>query len=228
MTRTPTDEGRGAKWRNTIESYGRVSILFHWIIAAAFISTYVVVYYVIWFVDPDTSIKPALFGTVPDVNRVVPILNIHWILGIAIGTLAVLRLSWRLLGPAPRHVSGSRLEHIAADVAHWTLYALMIFMPVSGYTTTHDPTNFGLFAIPAFGDTALAGWIGTAFSLSTKDIQDLAWAVHSFLGQWVAWPLIVLHAAAALAHHFVRRDAVLHRMLPWVADRSVPHELSNN
>lgn len=208
------------KWRNTLEAYGRVSMLFHWLIAAAFITAYVVVYYVIWFVDPETSIKPALFGTVPDASRVVPILNIHWILGITIGVLALPRLLWRLSGPVPSRVPGSRLEHLAADAAHWALYGLLIVMPASGYMTTYDPTHFGAFVIPACRDTAFAEWIRATFTLSTKELEDLAWAVHSFLGKWVAWPLVFLHVIAALVHHFVRKDAVLRRMLPWAAGRS--------
>jgi len=40
------------------------------------------------------------------------------------------------------------------------------------------------------------------------------WAVHSFLGKWVAWVLVALHVGAALMHHFVRHDTVLRRMLP--------------
>ena len=54
------------RWKNTIDKYGTVSMLFHWVTAAAFIVAYVVVYYVIWMVDPDTSIKPPLFGVAPD------------------------------------------------------------------------------------------------------------------------------------------------------------------
>jgi cytochrome b561 len=200
--------------KNTLEAYGSVSMIFHWLTAGAFIAAYVVVYYVIWFVDPDTSIKPALFGTVPDAHRVVPILNIHWILGLTIGFLTLPRLLWRLSGPHPAPPSQSRWEAMAADAAHWALYGLLICMPVSGYMTTYDPTSFGLFEIPACRDTAFAEWIRSTFSLTTKDIEDAAWTVHSFLGQWVAWPLVVLHVAAALVHHFVRKDAVLRRMLP--------------
>ena len=208
------------RWRNTLEAYGSVSMLFHWVIAAAFVSAYVVVYYVIWFVDPETSVKPALFGTTPDPTRVVPILNIHWILGVTIGVLALPRLLWRLAGPVPRHVPGSRVEHLAADAAHWALYGLLILMPVSGYMTTYDPTNFGLFVIPPCRATAFAAWLRSTFSLSTKELEDLAWSVHSFLGQWIAWPLVVLHVAAALVHHFVRNDGVLRRMLPVACDAS--------
>ena len=202
------------KLRNTLQAYGSVSMLLHWFTAAAFITAYVVVYYVIWFVDPETSIKPPLFGTAPNADRVVPILNIHWVLGITIGFLTLPRLLWRLSGPHPAHASSSRMENLAADVTHWTLYGLLMTMPLSGYMTTYDPTDFGFFVIPACRDTALAEWIRATFTLTTLELEDLAWSVHSFLGQWVAWVLVVIHIAAALFHHFIRRDAVLRRMLP--------------
>jgi len=202
------------KWRNTLQAYGGVSMLFHWVTAAAFIASYVIVYYVIWLVDPETSIKPPLFGVMPNPDRVVPILNIHWILGLTIGFLALPRLLWRVLGTTPQHVPGSRMEHLAADAAHWALYGLLILMPISGYMTTYDPTNFGLFVIPACRDTAFAEWIRSMFGLNTKELEDVMWTVHSFLGRWVAWILVLVHVAAALTHHLIRRDAVLRRMLP--------------
>jgi len=202
------------KWRNSVDAYGGISMLFHWVTAAAFIAAYVVAYYVIWFVDPETSIKPPLFGIAPNADRIVPILNIHWVLGITIGFLIIPRLLWRLFGTVPRHVSDSRLENWSADAAHWALYALLFLMPVSGYMTTYDPTNFGLFTIPACRDTAFAEWIRTLFGLTTQELEDVMWGVHSFIGKRVAWVLVALHIAAALLHHFVRRDAVLRRMLP--------------
>lgn len=201
-------------WRNTIDGWGRASMLFHWFTAAAFITAYVVVYYVIWFVDPQTSIKPALFGTTPNPDRVVPLLNIHWVLGLSIGFLTLPRLVWRIAGGVPEHVAASRLERLSADAAHWALYAILLLMPLSGYMTTYDPTDFGLFVIPACRDTAIAAAIRGAFSLSVTELEDVAWAVHSFIGAWLAWPLVVLHIGAALLHHFVRKDAVLRRMLP--------------
>lgn len=202
------------KWRNTLEAYGGVSMLFHWVTAAAFITSYVIVYYVIWLVDPETSIKPPLFGVMPNADRVVPILNLHWVLGLTIGFLVLPRLLWRVLGTMPAHVSGSRREHLAADAAHWALYALLVLMPVTGYMTTYDPTNFGLFVIPACRDTAFAEWIRSLFALNTKELEDVMWTAHSFLGKWVAVALVVLHVGAALTHHFIRKDAVLRRMLP--------------
>jgi len=202
------------RWKNSIDAYGSVSMLFHWATAAAFIACYVVVYYVIWIVDPETSVKPPLFGLAPDGDRVVPILNIHWVLGVTIGFLVLPRLLWRLFGTSPRPLGESRTEVLAADLAHWALYLLLILMPLSGYMNTYDPTDFGVFVIPAFKDTAVFAWISSHFGVALPDVEKPMEAVHRFTGQWIGWPLIVMHAGAALFHHFMRKDTVLLRMLP--------------
>jgi cytochrome b561 len=202
------------RWKNSIDAYGGVSMLFHWVTAAAFIAAYLIAYYVIWVVDPETSVKPPLFGLAPNGERVVPILNLHWVLGVTIGFLVLPRLLWRLLGSSPRSLGQSRAETAAADMAHWALYALLIVMPLSGYMNTYDPTDFGLFVIPAFKDTALFAWISAIFSVTWPEVEKPMEAIHRFTGQWLGWPLVVLHVGAALFHHFVRKDAVLVRMLP--------------
>jgi cytochrome b561 len=189
-------------------------MLFHWVTAAAFLAAYVVVYDVIWIVDPETSVKPALLGWAPDAHRVVPLLNIHWVLGLTIGFLTLPRLLWRLFGTRPAPLTPSRAEVVSAELAHWALYALLLVMPLSGYMNTYDPTNFGLFVVPAFKQTGLHAWLVSAFGWSPKQIEDSMEALHRFAGTWVALPLIGLHVVAALTHHFVRRDAVLRRMLP--------------
>jgi len=202
------------RWKDSIDAYGKVSMLLHWVTAAAFIAAYVIAYYVIWIVDPETSIKPPPFGLAPDGDRVVPILNIHWVLGVTIGFLVLPRLLWRLFGTRPAPLSGSRVELLAADVAHWALYALLIVMPLSGYMNTYDPTDFGVFVIPAFKDTALFGWISSTFGVSWPEIEKPMEAIHRFTGKWIGWSLVAVHVGAALLHHFVRKDAVLARMLP--------------
>lgn len=206
------------RWKNTIDRYGNVSMLFHWVTAAAFIAAYVIVYYVIWIVDPDTSVKPPLFGLPPNGDRVVPILNIHWVLGVTIGFLVFPRMLWLLFGTSPRTLGHSKAEVVAADIAHWALYALLILMPLSGYMNTYDPTDFGLFVIPAFKDTNIFAWTSSMSGLTWKDVEGPMEAVHRFLGQWVGWPLVCIHAGAALFHHYVRKDSVLARMLPRRAE----------
>lgn len=201
--------------RNTVDAYGSVSMLFHWFTAAAFITAYAIAYYVIWFVDPQTSVTPPLFGIAPNADQVVPVLNIHWVLGLTIGFLALPRLAWRVLGRHPAHASVSRLENWLADAAHWALYALLLLMPLSGYLTTYHATDFGLFVVPAWKETMFAESVRNAFQLTAPEFEEATWAIHSFLGKRVAWVLVGLHIIAALFHHFVREDAVLRRMLPY-------------
>jgi cytochrome b561 len=212
-------------WKNSIDAYGKLSMLLHWVTAAAFIAAYVIAYYVIWFVDPETSVKPPLFGVAPQPDRVIPLLNIHWILGITIGVLVLPRLLWRLFGSTPQPLGESRAETLAADVAHWALYALLFVMPLSGYTTTNHGADFGLFALPPFKDTALFAWIASNFGLTWPEVEERMWAIHSFTGQWLAWPLVLTHIGAALYHHFVRKDRVLVRMLPRGSMPSPPGAL---
>lgn len=200
--------------KNSAERFGAVAKCFHWTMAVAFILAYIVVYYVIWFIDPETSIKPALFGIEPNGELVIPILNIHWVLGVSIGVLVIPRLIWRWINVEPSPVPGSALEHLLAKLAHWALYLFMIVMPLTGYLNTYDPTNFGLFIIPAFRETAFFHWIATTWQLTAEQVETPIFAIHKFLGDWVVWVVVLLHIAAALFHHRVRKDATLVRMLP--------------
>lgn len=189
------------QWRNNATHFGVLAKFFHWTTAAAFIAAYIVVYYVIWFMD-DTS------------QGSWPVLNIHWVLGLLVGFLVLPRLLWRLLNVQPEEVPGSSLEHTLASVAHWGLYGLLVMMPLTGYLGTGAPTNFGLFSVTGFNETRLFGWISSTWGLSFEAFEVPIDAVHHFLGKWVAWVVVGLHIAAALFHHWVRRDDVLTRMLP--------------
>ncbi|MBI6752704.1 cytochrome b [Pseudomonas syringae] len=190
------------QWRNSATCFGGVAKFFHWTSAASFIAAYIVVYYVIWFMD-DTSPES------------LPVLNIHWVLGLLVGFLVLPRLLWRLLDMQPDNPPGSALEHILAHVAHGGLYGLMIAMPLTGYLGTGAPTDFGLFSMTGFNETKLFAWFSVTFSLSYEAFEAPIDTVHHFLGKWVAWVLVSLHVLAALFHHLVRRDSVLRRMLPW-------------
>ncbi|HBF31056.1 cytochrome b [Rhizobium sp.] len=59
--------------------------------------------------------------------------NIHAYVGIAIVVLCLIRLGFRLLEGAPdAPAQEPPLLRLAAGLAHWTLYALFIVMPVTG------------------------------------------------------------------------------------------------
>lgn len=189
--------------KNTREHFGAVAGLYHWVIACAFILCYPVVYYVILVIERDRSDPWFL-----------PVLNVHWVLGITVGVLVIPRLIWRCFNVEPGAGSGSPIEHLLAKLAHWTLYALMIIMPATGYLGTGGKTsatiNLYLFEIPRFPNTALFKML----QIDWKTFEPIVDGIHDFCGIYVAPVVVILHIAAALYHHFVRHDKVLVSMLP--------------
>ena len=95
------------------------------------------------------------------------------------------------------------LTRVASKLGHLALYGLLLAVIVAGYlisTADGEPISvFGWFSVPA----TLSG---------LPDQADVAGEIHLYL----AWALVVfavLHALAALKHHFVDRDPTLKRML---------------
>lgn len=189
------------QWKNSPDRFGALAKFFHWTSAAAFIGAYIVVYYVIWFLDEEAP------GTLA-------VLNVHWMLGLLVGALVLPRLAWRLLDAQPQDAPGSALEHKLAHAAHWGLYGLLIVLPLTGYAGTSLHTDFGLFAVPSFRDTAMFEWMVATFGVTWESFEAPVDIVHHFLGKWVAWGVVGLHVLAAMFHHRVRKDNVLTRMLP--------------
>lgn len=186
---------------NTKERFGAVAGMYHWLIATAFILSYPFVYYVVFFLESNR--KDPLF---------LPVLNVHWFLGIIVGVFVVPRLIWRLFSVEPEEAPGTRVEHILSKLAHWGLYGLMISMPFTGYFGTggNGVIDLYLFTIPRFPNTQLFQWLNINWA-TFEPVMD---GFHHFIGKWVAWLVVVLHVAAAFYHHFVRHDTVLTRMLP--------------
>jgi cytochrome b561 len=119
--------------------------------------------------------------------------------------LVVIRVGLRLmLGTPGLPTEMSGLERWAARIAHLLLYGLLVAIPVLGILLTWyrgDALSFfGLFTVPAPvpADRDTARFIKELHSLCANLILILAG----------------VHAAAALWHHFIRRDDVLKRMLP--------------
>ncbi|HEY6864516.1 MAG TPA: cytochrome b/b6 domain-containing protein [Burkholderiales bacterium] len=130
----------------------------------------------------------------------------HKSIGMLILALLALRLAWRLAGRAPALPADMPAwERAAAHASHALLYLLMVALPVTGWlvnSAANIPFRvFYLVPLPPIvaPDKALA--------------DDLAW-VHRGLFVLLAL-VLVAHIGAALRHHFVKRDDVLARMLPW-------------
>ena len=132
------------------------------------------------------------------------VISLHFSFGLVIAVLMAARLVHRWLHPvAIAPGSSPAWERLAARASHLTFYAVLIVGPFLGWAaaSAHSvPVRlFGLIELPALAPRK-ADW-----ALQAGDVHGLA--------MWVLLGLIGLHAAAALYHHFVRRDDVLRRML---------------
>lgn len=132
---------------------------------------------------------------------------VHISLGILLAAVIILRILWRLATHNRVAPAVSGFQHVLATAVHLTLYALLISQVSLGFllrwSSGTGPSFFGLFTVPPLiiVDPATRHLVGELHNLT-------AWAIIAVAG---------LHAAAALAHHYVLRDRVLVRMLPTKA-----------
>ena len=129
---------------------------------------------------------------------------VHKWIGITVFLVTFARLAWRLRHQPPPPVAMPDWQRRAAAWSHALLLVLLMVIPVSGWlyssATGVQVVYLGVVPLPDVvpKDKALAG---------------LLKAIHLALN-FTMFMLVSLHAAAALKHHFVDRDAVLSRMLP--------------
>jgi cytochrome b561 len=127
----------------------------------------------------------------------------HVLLGTLLGVVIVVRLIWRATGGRRfADVEGPRVMAIAARAVHWTLYVLVSAVIVLGLLTAFAQglNIFGLFSLPSFAP-------------GNRNLAHTLFDLHS-LGANAVLIIAGLHAAAALAHHYLLRDPTLRRMLP--------------
>jgi len=178
--------------RNTRDNYGSVAKFFHWLMALA----------VIFMLALGLYMSGLSFS--PDKLR---LYGLHKSIGALILIFVTLRLIWRFTNPAPVLPEGlSAFEKFAASAVHYMLYSIMFLMPLTGWlmsSATGFPVSvFGFFTLPDLikPDKALQHFFATA---------------HNYIA-YAAIGLISLHILAALKHHFIDKDNILRRMLPWV------------
>ncbi|MFO1181199.1 cytochrome b [Ottowia sp.] len=131
----------------------------------------------------------------------------HFMLGLTVFALALVRLPLRLALHAPPITPAlpAWQDHLA-HAMHWALYGFLLVMPLLGWLTLSAKGQ----PIPFFG-LELPALIGPD-KATAKNLED----IHELIGN-VGYALIGLHAAAALWHHYVTRDDTLERMLPLAA-----------
>ncbi len=180
--------------KNTKETFGAIAKFLHWIIAALIIANFVTEYFMHSL--PVSDLKWWFY-------------DLHKSLGITALGLIAFRIFWRLNNAPPHPITMQLWQQKASGFNHAALYLAMIIMPITGFIGSkaggHKAMWFGMFDMPdLFGKNMDLNW----------------WAeiIHTYTSKAII-VLVGVHVAAALFHHFIQKDEVLTRMLPFAKHR---------
>lgn len=173
---------------NTRTGWGLVSIVLHWLSAAAVVGLFILGWWMTGLGYYDSWYNAAPWW--------------HRSVGMLLLFATLIRIVWGLMQPTPLS-HGRGIERLAASLGHVALYALLIGVLVSGYlisTAEGDPISvFGWFRVPA-----------TITGLPEQ--ATLAGTIHWY-GAIALMVLSAGHALAAMKHHWINGNDTLVRML---------------
>ena len=177
--------------RNTPARWGHVAQFLHWLIVVL-----IIVQVILANIAEGLPLGPKKIG----------VYAWHKSFGITILSLAVIRLLWRWANPTPLLPTTLKpYERVLAGVTHFGLYLLLFAQPLTGWMMTSArgfPVSwFGFFQLPDFVPKNHA-------------LYDAMKGTHDALAL-ALYAIVFLHVAAALKHHFLLKDDVLRRMLPF-------------
>jgi cytochrome b561 len=169
-------------------NYDNVAIALHWMTALLVVANFLLAQTWDWFAKP-------MRGVMEDT---------HMSFGVLLTAVVATRLVWRLI---PGHQMSS-LEagwvRLSSKATHYVLYLLLVAEAALGFTFRWGagrPMEFFGLGIPP-----LIGQLSRPLRHQLREFHE-----------WIGWAIIIIamiHAAAALYHHYELKDRVLLRMLP--------------
>jgi cytochrome b561 len=131
--------------------------------------------------------------------------------GMMVFLFAVIRVYWRATHVPPAlPASMANWEKIAAEATHFALYILIFVVPISGWLMSSAKG----FQTVMFGVLPLPDLVG-----KNKELGTLLEEVHANYN-YLMLGLVVAHIAASFKHHFIERDDILVRMVPFLSKKS--------
>ena len=174
-------------------NYDGVAMALHWATAVLVFANFALAQTWDWFAKPTRGLME----------------DTHMSFGVLLTAVIVARLVWRLI---PGHQISS-LEagwvRLASKGTHYLLHMLLVAEAALGFAF-----RWGAGRPMDFFGTGIPPLIGEMAKPLRRELREF----H----EWIGWAIIVLallHAGAALYHHYVLKDRVLKRMLPGGARR---------
>jgi cytochrome b561 len=177
---------------NTSQRYGAVAIVLHWLMALLLIALIVLGLYMV-------SLPDAGFD-----KKKITLILLHKEYGMLALVLVALRLAWRVGNVLPALVANlPDWQKVAARFVHLCFYGLMFALPLTGW----------LMSSAAGISVYFFGWNLPDFIPANEHSFHTLIEIHKWLG-FALIACLLLHAAAALRHHFMLKDDTLNKMLP--------------
>jgi cytochrome b561 len=168
--------------------YDSVAIALHWATAVLVFANFALAQTWDWFAKPAKSLME----------------DAHMSFGVLLAAVIVARLAWRWTRGHQVSARAIGWVRLASKGTHYLLYGLLVAEAALGFAFRWGAGRpmefFGLGIPPLIGEIA----------------RPLRRELREF-HEWIGWAIIVialLHAFAALYHHYVLKDRVLLRMLP--------------
>ncbi|MFL6777364.1 MAG: cytochrome b [Sphingomicrobium sp.] len=169
-------------------TYDGVAISLHWLTAFLVVANFALAQTWDWFAKPTRGLME----------------DTHMSFGVLLTAVVLARIVWRLI---PGHQLPS-LEagwmRLASKATHYVLYMLLVAEAGLGFAF-----RWGAGRPMEFFGAGIPPLIGEMARPLRRELREF----H----EWIGWAIIVLallHALAALYHHYALKDRVLQRMLP--------------
>ncbi len=177
-----------------VSRYSTTAIALHWLLGLALMGLFCLGVYM-----TDLPFSPARLK----------LYNWHKWAGVSLLALSLVRLLWRLTHrppalPAPMEQAMPGWQKRAHHGTHLALYALFFAVPLSGWAYS----SAAGFPIMFLGVLPLPDLVPVS-----EPLADTFKLVHATLAFTLAG-LTLAHIAAAIKHHWIDGDGLLHRMLP--------------
>jgi len=165
--------------------YDQATVIMHWVTAGAVALLWIIGQTIDDFPrgDPRTAAR-----------------TVHILLGASVAIVVVARIIWRLRGGRRLPLAASGLYGRLERVAQGLLYVLLLATVSLGVANAwiRGDTLLGLFKIPSIAP-------------GNKELKELVEDLHALAANTIVIAAL-LHALAALVHHFVLKDGLLNRM----------------
>jgi cytochrome b561 len=187
-----------------IPVYAAPARRFHWLVAALIFVQFPIGWYMMYRSEemPGVNDKGEAVKGVWDATTNF-LFSSHKTIGLTIFLIVLMRLAYRLINGAPKSdpsvpAAMTGISHLV----HWSIYLLLIALPIGGYLGISYGNYLDVFGIHL-----------PALTAEDKKMSEQFFGLHG-LGAQLLFVLALVHIGAALYHWFVRKDRVVERMLP--------------